>query len=75
MLFRSDIERRYGTWGGHITHGEHALDQLVVRPFPAAGRYATPIEGLYIGGGGAFPGGGVSGMPGLLSAMTAMRKL
>lgn len=75
VLSPADIESRYGTWGGHIHHGEHALDQLVVRPFPAAGHYATPVEGLYLAGSGSFPGGGVSGAPGLLGAMTAMRTL
>ncbi len=65
----ADLERRYGLSGGHIHHGEHALDQLLfMRPTPKLARYATPIEGLYLGGSGSHPGGGVTCQPGALAA-------
>jgi phytoene dehydrogenase-like protein len=73
VLTPADIETRYGAVGGHIHHGEHALDQLVVRPTPETARYRTPIQNLYLCGSGSFPGGGVTCAPGLLSARAIAR--
>jgi phytoene dehydrogenase-like protein len=45
--------------------GELSPDQLFsFRPIPFYGDYRTPIEGLYLCGGGTHPGGGVMGVPG-----------
>jgi len=68
--FRSpaDLEERYGLVGGNIHHGEHSLDQLLVRPTPECLRYATPIEGLFLCGSGSHPGGGITCAPGMLAA-------
>lgn len=63
-----DIENRYGLWGGHIHHGEHAPDQLLVRPTLRCSDYQTPIEGLYLCGSGSHPGGGLTCAPGALAA-------
>ena len=50
-------------------HGEMALDQMLsLRPAVCAGHYRTPIEGLYLAGGGSHPGGGITGLPGWLAA-------
>ena len=69
VLTPVDIETRYGVTGGHIHHGEHALDQLLfMRPGPSLSRYATPISGLFLCGSGSHPGGGVTGAPGWLGA-------
>jgi phytoene dehydrogenase-like protein len=69
VLSPVDLEKRYGLTGGHVHHGEHALDQLLVmRPTPALARYETPIEGLYLGGSGSHPSGGVTCQPGALAA-------
>jgi phytoene dehydrogenase-like protein len=68
VLTPVDIERRYGVTGGHPHHAEHALDQLLTRPCPECARYATPVGGLYLCGGGSHPGGGLTGLPGLLAA-------
>ncbi len=69
LLTPPDIEARFGVAGGHLHHGEHALDQLLcMRPHPLASRYATPIHGLFLAGGGSHPGGGVTGTPGALAA-------
>lgn len=68
-LSPADIEQRYATAGGHVHHGEHALDQwLHVRPDPDCSRYATPIDGLFLCGSGSHPGGGLSCAPGWLAA-------
>ena len=72
VLTPADIETRYGVTGGHIHHGEHALDQLLARPSPEAARYSTPLAGLFLGGSGAHPGGGVTGAPGALAARAVL---
>jgi phytoene dehydrogenase-like protein len=38
------------------------------RPFAGAGRYRTPIEGLYLCGGSTHPGGNVTGLCGYNAA-------
>jgi phytoene dehydrogenase-like protein len=69
VLNPRELEARYGLTGGHIHHGEHALDQLLfMRPTPALAHYATPIQGLYLGGSGSHPSGGVTCQPGALAA-------
>nr|WP_316650762.1 NAD(P)/FAD-dependent oxidoreductase [uncultured Gellertiella sp.] len=69
LLTPADIEARYNMPGGHWHHGELQVDQLLInRPIDLAAGYSTPIEGLYLASAGSHPGGGVSGLPGLLSA-------
>ncbi len=69
LLTPVDLERDFGTSGGHIHHGEQALDQLLsLRPQARCARYATPISGLYLCGSGSHPGGGISSAPGMLAA-------
>ncbi len=60
-----DLEQRFGITGGNIFHGEMSLDQMfVMRPLAGWAKYRTPIQGLYLCGSGAHPGGGVMGAPG-----------
>jgi phytoene dehydrogenase-like protein len=60
-----DLERDYGMSGGHPLHGEQSLDQFFLwRPFLGSARYRLPIDGLYLCGSGAHPGGGITGQPG-----------
>ena len=60
-----DLERDYGLTEGHPMHGEHGLDQFFAwRPLLGHARYRMPLEGLYLCGSGAHPGGGVTGGPG-----------
>ncbi len=45
---------------GDFSNGEFSFDQLGVnRPFPEASSYRTEIDGLYLCGPSAYPGGGV----------------
>ncbi len=45
---------------GDFSNGEFAPDQLGTnRPFPEASNYRTEIEGLYLCGPSAYPGGGI----------------
>ncbi len=68
VLSPVDLEKRYGLMKGHILHGEHALDQLILRPSPECARYHTPIKGLYLCGSGSHPGGGITCGPGAIAA-------
>jgi phytoene dehydrogenase-like protein len=69
VLAPPDLEARYRLRGGHLLHGEHAPDQFFsFRPSLSSGRYATPIPGLYLGGGGSHPGGGLHLAAGVLAA-------
>ena len=68
VLTPFDLAKRYGLVKGHILHGEHALDQLILRPTPECARYHTPIKGLYLCGSGSHPGGGITCGPGALAA-------
>ncbi len=73
VLSPADLESRYGLSGGHLHHGEHSTDQLVVRPTPECARYGTPFEGLFLCGSGSHPGGGITCAPGALAARTMLR--
>lgn len=69
FLTPPDIEAEYNMPGGHWHHGELQVDQLLVnRPVDRAAGYETPVSGLYLASAGSHPGGGISGLPGLLAA-------
>jgi phytoene dehydrogenase-like protein len=68
-----DIETRYGITGGHIHHGEHTFDQLLVRPVPGCSSYSTPIPGLFLCGSGSHPGGGITCAPGSFAAEAILK--
>jgi phytoene dehydrogenase-like protein len=62
ILTPADIEREFRITGGHWHHGELTLDQFMfVRPVAGFAQYGMPLEGLWLCGAGAHPGGGVSG--------------
>jgi phytoene dehydrogenase-like protein len=69
ILTPPDLETRFALTGGQLHHGEIALDQLLMmRPTPSAPRYRTVVPGLFLGGSGSHPGGGVRPTAGLLAA-------
>jgi len=75
VLTPADLEQEFALTGGQIHHGELALDQLLVlRPAPSAARYATSVSGLYLGGAGNHPGGGVRPTAGLLAAAAVLKR-
>jgi phytoene dehydrogenase-like protein len=76
VLTPLDLERDYGLSGGHPLHGEPGLDQFFLwRPFLGHARYRLPLEGLYLAGSGAHPGGGVTGQPGQNAAREILADL
>ncbi|XP_061180504.1 pyridine nucleotide-disulfide oxidoreductase domain-containing protein 2-like [Saccostrea echinata] len=73
ILTPPDLEQVFGLTGGNIFHGSMSLDQLfMTRPTSQLSNYRTPLKGLYLGGSGAHPGGGVMGSPGRLAAQTLL---
>ena len=74
VLTPLDLERTYGLTEGNIFHGDLSLEQLFfMRPVPGWSQYRTPIDGLYLCGAGAHPGGGVTAAPGYNAAHQALR--
>lgn len=74
VLTPLDLERTYGLTEGNIFHGDLTLEQLFfMRPVAGWSQYRTPIDGLYLCGAGAHPGGGVTGAPGHNAALQALR--
>ena len=75
LLTPADIEQQFQIAGGHWHHGELALDQfMMLRPVPGAAQYAMPVDGLYLCGAGAHPGGGVMGNAGRNAARVVLWK-
>ncbi|MGH9487264.1 MAG: phytoene desaturase family protein [Terriglobales bacterium] len=71
-----DLERNYGMTGGDIFHGALTLDQMFsARPALGYGNYRMPLQGLYLCGAGAHPGGGVTGAPGHNAAREIVKDL
>ena len=65
VITPQDLETTYGFTGGHVFHGELALDQLfTMRPVLDWARYKTPIRGLFLCGSGTHPGNGLTGASG-----------
>jgi phytoene dehydrogenase-like protein len=69
----AELEARFGLTGGHIFHGEMLPGQLFEER-PSARRFAG-VEGLYLCGSGAHPGGAVTGAPGYLAARAVLEDL
>lgn len=73
VLGPADIGQSYRVSGGNIHHGEHALDQFLVRPTPECLGYKTPFPGLFLCGSGSHPGGGLTCAPGALAARAMLK--
>ncbi|HEX2232779.1 MAG TPA: NAD(P)/FAD-dependent oxidoreductase, partial [Thermoleophilaceae bacterium] len=68
-----ELEQRFGLTGGHIFHGEMLPGQLFEER-PDRRRFGD-LEGLYLCGSGAHPGGAVTGAPGYLAARAVIEDL
>ena len=76
VITPKDLESTYGFTGGHIFHGELALDQLfTMRPVLDWARYKTPIRGLFLCGSGTHPGNGLTGASGANAAREIIHAL
>jgi phytoene dehydrogenase-like protein len=76
VLSPVDLETEYGFSQGHPLHAEPGLDQFFAwRPLLGHARYRFGIDGLYLCGSGAHPGGGVTGGPGANAAREILADL
>ena len=76
IITPKDLEDTYGLTGGHIFHGELALDQFfTMRPLLDWARYRTPIQNLYLCGSGTHPGAGLTGGSGANAAREILKEL
>lgn len=74
VLSPVDLERIYGLTGGNIFQGAMPLHQLFsMRPVAGWSDYRTPVDGLYLCGAAAHPGGGVMGACGRNAAIEILR--
>ena len=71
-----ELEQEVGLTEGNIFQGELTFDQLLFnRPIPGYADYSSPVDGLYLVGSSAHPGGGVMAAPGANAARTILGKL
>ena len=76
VITPADLEKSYGFTGGHIFHGELALDQLfTMRPALDWARYKTPVRGLFMCSNGTHPGNGLTGASGANAAREIIHEL
>jgi phytoene dehydrogenase-like protein len=69
-----DLERDYALTEGDLNHGQLILDQILfMRPLPGFSDHRTPVDGLYLAGGGSHGGGGISGAAGRNAARALLR--
>jgi phytoene dehydrogenase-like protein len=68
-----ELEARFGLTGGHIFHGEMLPGQLFESRIDR--RRFGGVEGLYLAGSGAHPGGAVTGAPGFLAAAAVIEDM
>jgi phytoene dehydrogenase-like protein len=74
VITPEDLENDYGLTGGHVQHAEPGLDQFFAwRPLNGEARYRFVLDGLYLAGSGAHPGGGITGGPGANAARQIRR--
>lgn len=73
IITPADLHADYGFAGGHMFHGELAIDQLyAMRPVLGFARYDSPVPGLYLCGAGTHPGGFLTGASGRLAAQRVL---
>jgi len=74
VITPQDLENTHGLTGGHIFHGELALDQFfTMRPLLGWAQYRTPLRGLYLCGSGTHPGTGLTGASGRNAAREILK--
>ena len=71
-----DRETRLNVTNGCVTHIDFgSLRSGQNRPATGFGSPKPAVPGLYVGGAGAHPGGGISGIPGRIAAKRILREL
>jgi phytoene dehydrogenase-like protein len=71
-----DLARRLNVLNGCVVHIDTATTRTgLTRPAIGLGGAALPVAGLFLGGAGSHPGGGVNGLPGRIAAARVSRFL
>jgi phytoene dehydrogenase-like protein len=74
VITPEDMERDFALTGGDVHHAEPALDQFFAwRPMFGEARHRFLLDGLYLAGSGAHPGGGITGGPGQNAAKQILK--
>lgn len=76
VLTNEDIGAIGNPTGGNVTHVDMVFSRLgPLRPARGLAGYKTPVKGLYLGGAGSHPGGGITGAPGYISAKEILKNV
>lgn len=71
-----DLAKRLNVHNGCVVHIDTATTRsAAMRPAAGLGGDTLPVKGLYLGGAGIHPGGGINGLPGKLAASRVKRFL
>jgi phytoene dehydrogenase-like protein len=71
-----DLARRLNVLNGCVVHIDTATTRSgLMRPAAGLGGDPLPVAGLFLGGAGSHPGGGVNGLPGRIAAGRVSRFL
>jgi phytoene dehydrogenase-like protein len=74
VLTNEDFASLGGATGGNITHVDMVLSRGGPRrPARGLAGYRTPVDGLFLGGSGSHPSGGITGAPGYMAAREVLR--
>jgi len=75
VITPEDMESDYALTGGHLQHAEPGLDQFFAwRPLLGHARFGYLLDGLWLAGSGAHPGGGITGGPGANAARQILKQ-
>jgi len=76
VITPEDLETSYCFTGGHIFHGELALEPLfTMRAVLGWARHQTPVRGLFLCSNGTHPGNGLTGASGANAAKEIIHEL
>ena len=71
-----DLAKRLNVLNGCVVHVDTAATRAgLLRPAAGLGGDPLPLAGLFLGGAGSHPGGGVNGLPGRIAAARVSRFL
>ncbi len=69
VMTPDDFAERFRTPDGNVYHVDPTSTRFgPLRPALGLSSYRTPVEGLFVSGGGTHPSAGICGVPGQLAA-------
>jgi phytoene dehydrogenase-like protein len=76
VMTATKFEERFRAPDGNVYHVDPIATRFgPLRPAVGLAGYRTPVDGLFISGGGTHPSGGICGVPGREAAKTVIRTL